>query len=322
MCLGKVPDTHKHLCNKISIPYKGNYYLEASNGTFWACNTGLTPCVSVNIFNVTHEYCVLIQLWPRMFIYEDAKYLEMFERNGRFVREPITMTIALLLGVGGIAAGIGTGTSTLIQSNHLMQLHQAMTTDLETIEKFITALEKSLTSLSEVVLQNRRGLDLLFLKEGGLCATLKEECCFYADYTGLVRESMEKLRERSAQRKREFEEQQNWFNGWFKGSPWLSTLLPTILGPVIVFLLVLTFGPWAFQHLTRFIKNQIDSTLSKNPVIQYHRLEMEEPKERGTNVASGGLRFAASRAKPNNIPHAVIPPMQQHRRSEQLQGTQ
>lgn len=294
LCLGKVPSSYTQFCNKTIIPYIGSYYLEAPNGTYWACNTGLTPCIFALSLDVSHEYCILVQLWPQIKYYSGEILVSQAQR--RVLREPVSMTIALMLGIGGLVAGIGTGTAALVQNNQLLQLQIAMNTDLEAIERSISALEKSLTSLSEVVLQNRRGLDLLFLKEGGLCAALREECCFYADHTGIVKESMEILRERLAKRKREFENQKGWFSNLLQGSPWLSSLLPTIIAPLIVFLLLLSFGPWALQRLTQLIKRQIDSALPKSISVHYHKLVAADPgEERGSQqelrFSNQGLRF-------------------------------
>lgn len=279
LCIGTIPPTHQVLCAITKRIPTGSYYLPAPTGTYWACNTGLTPCISAPILHRSSDYCVLVEIWPKV-TYHGPEYIySHFEGLTRFRREPITMTLALLLGgitLGGMAAGIGTGTTALIETGHFRQLQAAMNADLKAIEESVSALEKSLTSSSEVVLQNRRGLDMLFLREGGLCAALKEECCFYADHTGLVRDNMAKLRERLAQRQKLFDSQQGWFEGWFNRSPWFATLVSTLMGPLIILLLIFLFGPCILNRLMQFIKNRLSVIQTLVLTQQYQRVRQQE----------------------------------------------
>ena len=192
-CLGQPsnwPSKHKPLCARFHRSFDKGKYIIPPPGTFWACNTGLTPCVATDVFNTSADYCILVNIFPRITYHPGYYLFQASQTDYRSKREPMSLTLAILLGMG-VTAGIGTGTSALVLGQqHLRQLQTAIDQDLKEIETSITALQESLTSLSEVVLQNRRGLDLLFLKEGGLCIALKEECCFYADHLGVIKDSM------------------------------------------------------------------------------------------------------------------------------------
>ena len=54
------------------------------------------------------------------------------------------------------------------------------------IYESIKDIQDQVDSLAEVVLQNRRGLDLLTADKGGICLALQEKCCFYTNKSGIV----------------------------------------------------------------------------------------------------------------------------------------
>ncbi|NWY68153.1 ENV1 protein, partial [Erithacus rubecula] len=70
---------------------------------------------------------------------------------------------------------------------------------------------------------------------------------------------MTEFRERLAQRKREREAQQGGFKSWIKQSPWLTTLVSTLIVPLTMILLTLIFGPCILNKLVSFVKRRLET---------------------------------------------------------------
>uniref|UniRef100_A0A8V5GR10 Uncharacterized protein n=1 Tax=Melopsittacus undulatus TaxID=13146 RepID=A0A8V5GR10_MELUD len=266
-CIGTVPKNYQSLCNQtVTITtetikrHKNRNYKWAipTPGTKWVCSDiGVTPCLSLNVFDQS-QFCVQVMIVPRLIYHTSEEVLHHFGGNlNRQKREPITViTLATLLIAGGV--GAGTGIASPVKGQELQSLQMAVDEDLAKIEQSIQDLATSVKSLSEVVLQNRRGLDLLFLKEGGLCVALGEECCSFADHTGVVQDTMSELQKRLDQRKKDREVGRSWYEKWFNISPWLTTLLSALAGPLLILILGLIFGPCILRYILRFIRERFD----------------------------------------------------------------
>ena len=117
-------------------------------------------------------------------------------------REPIFLTLALILGAGLTGAGTGIATLTLKAKNY-NSWKADIQEDIWCLEKSISYLEHSVDSLAEVMLQNRRGLDLVFPQQGGLCTALHEEYCFHVNHSEDIKQSLAKVRKNRDRYQRE-----------------------------------------------------------------------------------------------------------------------
>lgn len=122
------------------------------------------------------------------------------------------------LGAGLTVLGMGT-TAPVTQQDGYQCLCKSIDEDIPHLESSALILEAFLDSLAEVVLQNRRGLDLLLLQQKGQCMAPVEECCSYANKIGIIRQTVAKIQDSLLHRQKEHHASQGWFESWFSSSP-------------------------------------------------------------------------------------------------------
>lgn len=183
--------------------------------------------------------------------------------------------VPLLVGLG-LSTSLAVGATGIGLSQHTYtKLSQQIISDVQHVASTMLELQGQIDSLAEVVLQNRRGLDLLTAKEGGICLFLQERCCFYANRSGIVRTKIRELQDDLEQRRRQLQESPLWtgLNGL------LPYLLP-FLGPILLLVMGLTIGPCLLQFVLRRAQDLAQAAAGRVMILTaYTRLAQEDTEQ-------------------------------------------
>uniref|UniRef100_A0ABI7ZJY1 Reverse transcriptase domain-containing protein n=1 Tax=Felis catus TaxID=9685 RepID=A0ABI7ZJY1_FELCA len=181
--------------------------------------------------------------------------------KGPYIVLLTTPTAAFTTGATGLGVSV----------TQYTKLSHQLISDVQVLSGTIQDLQDQVDSLAEVVLQNRRGLDLLTAEQGGICLALQEKCCFYANKSGIVRDKIRTLQEELQKRRESLASNPLWTG--LQG--FLPYLLP-LLGPLLTLLLILTIGPCVFSRLMAFINDRLNVVHAMVLAQQYQALKAEE----------------------------------------------
>ncbi|KAL0628713.1 Endogenous retrovirus group FC1 Env polyprotein [Plecturocebus cupreus] len=239
LCYGT---TDNSSCNT-TVKVRSTHYAPLG-GYFW-CNGTLTKVINASL----PLPCVPVTLVPQLKVYGQAEFQSLLtppppsvRRNKRAIFLPVVVSLSLASSL--VAAGIGSGAMGYSVTS-AAQLEDKLRVAIEASAASLASLQRQITSLAQVTLQNQRALDLLMAEKGGTCMFLQEECCYYINESGLVEENINTLH----RLQEDLRKKQN--TGVLSLSWWhpMLTWLTPVITPIIVICLLLLMAPFLLRFL-------------------------------------------------------------------------
>lgn len=142
------------------------------------------------------------------------------------------------------------------RDGNLPVLSKQTNTDISHLHSSISFLENQADTLTKVVLQNHHGLDLLFFREeAGLCMAVGETHGFYANHSGVIKETLTKVKENLLIREQSRKQSSDWYESLFYWSSWLTTLFMSNRFPIPP-VPCLLFAPCIINAIACFVQDQ------------------------------------------------------------------
>lgn len=166
-CTYVLPNTKWAALNK-------NTLLVAPPSTWFACTLGMTPCFSLGHSTEEDkpELCVLVLLCLKPYTMKGKQGECIWGLQAYYTLGGHLLYLSLPIRIAGSTALC---TVALITGDcNLQVLSEPTNRDIYHLHSSISFLENQVDMLAEVVLQNCRGVDLFFFREGDLCMTLGE----------------------------------------------------------------------------------------------------------------------------------------------------
>jgi hypothetical protein len=189
---------------------------------------------------------------PQLTMYERGEFFHLIHltsgtqpspqhRTRRAVFLPVLVGISLAASVAATSFSFGALAHSVIQTQ---RLSQQILTGFEDSAASLASLQRQITSLAQVALQNCCALDLLTVDKGGTCLFLWEECCYYVNESGLVEtcvQSLHKLSDEVCCYNDASTDTPGWWN------PTLFNILTPLIGSLVIICFFLLLAPFFFQ---------------------------------------------------------------------------